>query len=100
MNNRGFAFLLPGRNNVNVLGSPDQQPTDGMMPTGGGVSTVGIGSARPRREGDFGIGQTILPGGLFNGGPGRKIVRTRQTNCNSDNHRQCRSTTRIMKQRK
>ncbi len=98
-NNRGFAFLLPGTNTVNFLGSPEQQPTDGMTPTGG-VSTVGIGMARPRREGDFGVGQTILPGGLFNGRVGRKIVRTRQTNCNSDNHRQCRSTMRVVKRRK
>lgn len=99
LNNRGFAFLLPGTNTVNFLGSPEQQPTDGMTPTGG-VSTVGIGMARPRREGDFGVGQTILPGGLFNGRVGRKIVRTRQTNCNSDNHRQCRSTMRVVKRRK
>lgn len=101
LNNRGLTFLAPwGSNTVNFLGSPDQQPTDGM--TGnvmGGVTTTGLGRATPRREGDFGIGQTLLPFRQASNGLGQKTVRTRQQHCGGDTGRQCKTTTRIMKRR-
>lgn len=99
LNNRGFAFLLPlGDNTVNWLGSPSQQPTDGMTSVMGGVTTAGLGRATPRRDGDFGIGQTVLPIRNNSSGFGQKTVRTRQQRCGNDD-RQCRPTTRIVKRR-
>lgn len=101
LNNRGFAFLLPlGDNTVNWLGSPSQQPTDGMTAVMGGVATTGLGRVTPRGEGDFGVGQTLLPRRLGAGGPGNKIVRMRQRDCSNDSGRQCRTTRRIMKRPK
>lgn len=100
LNNRGFGFLLPiGDNTVNILGSPNQQPGDGTNGLMNGISTAGLGAATPRRDGDFGIGQTILPRRSPIGAAGRKVVRTRQADCGPHADRQCRPAKRIMKRR-
>ncbi|MCB9854977.1 MAG: hypothetical protein H6818_04760 [Phycisphaerales bacterium] len=100
LNNRGFGFLLPiGENTVNILGSPNQQPTDGMNGLMNGISTAGLGTATPRRDGDFGIGQTILPVRSPLGGAGRRIVKSRQNDCGPHADQQCRQSKRVMKRR-
>ncbi len=102
LNNRGFGFVLPiGENTVNILGSPNMQTPDGGTGLMNGVTTVGIGRATPRREGDFGVGQTLLPirSPLGSDNTGRRIVKTRKTDCAHGESGQCRGARRMMKRR-
>ncbi|MCA9254881.1 MAG: hypothetical protein KDA33_04555 [Phycisphaerales bacterium] len=102
LNNRGFGFVLPiGENTVNILGSPNMQTPDGDTGLMSGVTTVGIGRATPRRDGDFGVGQTLLPirSPLGSDTAGRRIVKTRKTDCAHDANGQCRGAKRVMKRR-
>ena len=79
LNNRGLAFALPfGGNLANFLGSPTMQPTDGDTGGMNGLTGTRIGSVRRRGEGDFGVGQTVLPGNPLFGANNRKIGESRQ----------------------
>jgi hypothetical protein len=79
LNNRGIAFILPfGDDATNFLGLPGFQRTGGDMGGMNGLTGTPIGSVRRRGEGDFGVGQTVLPGTTLFGANNRKIGESRQ----------------------
>lgn len=78
LNNGGIALLLPlGNNTINWLDSP----VDGGQPSLAGLQNPLIAPPRmattPASDGDFGIGQTLLPG-LFGGNSYRRQLQEAQ----------------------
>lgn len=94
LNDRGLGFLLPqGGNIVNVLGSTFGPDAPGISDPGGQGDPLNLflprgPAVRSTREGDFGIGQGLIPSVLHGAAKRRQLENLRR--CRKDGHGICR----------